>query len=94
MQFSVEITDTFAGEANYSWVRRHSFTMPELTHYGYDGSQGYTKANKAFNRQLVRKAKALAGWTGHRCKVEHYGDTVRIEPVGACLVAFVDHSQI
>ena len=42
---SVEYTDTFAGEANYSWVRRAVVEMPELTHYGYDGSSGYAKAN-------------------------------------------------
>lgn len=26
MQFDVEYTDTFSGEANYSWVRRASLT--------------------------------------------------------------------
>jgi hypothetical protein len=25
-KFTVEYTDTFGGEANYSWVRRHKFT--------------------------------------------------------------------
>ena len=24
--YQVEITDTFSGESNYSWVRRHEFT--------------------------------------------------------------------
>jgi hypothetical protein len=24
--FNIEITDTFGGEANYSWVRRYTFT--------------------------------------------------------------------
>lgn len=44
--FSVEYTDTFAGEASYSWVRRATVSVPELTHYGYDGSSGFAKANK------------------------------------------------
>ena len=89
-QYQIEVTDTFGGEANYSWVKRETLTMPELTHYGYDGSSNYTKANKAYRRQLVRKAKAIAGWTGWPCKVEDWGDTLRIEPRGACMVAFVE----
>jgi len=89
-QYEIEVTDTFGGEANYSWVKRETLTMPELTHYGYDGSSNYTKANKAYRRQLVRKAKAIAGWTGWRCNVEDYGDMIRIEPRGVCMVAFVE----
>jgi hypothetical protein len=89
MSYVLEITDTFAGEANYSWVRRHSLDVPELTHYGYDGSQGYVKAAKAQRRQIVRRAKALAGWTGARCEVTDMGDCVEIRPRGACMVAFV-----
>jgi hypothetical protein len=71
--FDLEITDTFGGEANYCWVKREKIALP---------------AN-ASKRQLVQKAKALAGWTGWRCKVYDFGDLIRIEPQGACLVAFV-----
>lgn len=91
--YQIEITDTFSGEANYSWVKRDTFTMPELTHYGYDGATNYVKANKTYKRELMKKAKALAGWTGVRCKVEDYGDMIRIEPQGACMVAFVNFSE-
>lgn len=91
--YQIEITDTFAGEANYSWVKRDTVTMPELTYYGYDGSQGYAKANKTFTRELVKKVKALAGWTGARCNVTHYGDTIEIRPRNACMVAFVTYSD-
>jgi len=91
--YAIEITDTFGGEANYSWVRRHSFAVPELTHYGYDGSQGYVKASKAQRREIVRKAKALAGWTGARCEVTDMGDMIEIRPRGACLVAFVGYQE-
>jgi len=91
--YEIEITDTFGGEANYCWVRRHSFTMPELTHYGYDGSHGYAKASKTYRRELVKRAKALAGWTGARCEVSDLGDTVEIRPRGACMVAFVTFKE-
>ena len=91
--YQIEITDTFGGEANYSWVKRETIAMPELTHYGYDGSSNYVKANKAYRHQLVRKAKAIAGWTGTRCNVEDYGDMIRIEPTNACLVAFVIYAE-
>ena len=91
--YQIEITDTFAGEANYSWVKRETFTMPDLYHYGYDGSSNYVKTNKVYRRELVKKAKAIAGWTGARCKVEDYGDMIRIEPKGACMVAFVDYKD-
>jgi hypothetical protein len=67
--------------------------MPELTHYGYDGSTNYAKANKVYRRELMKKAKAFAGWTGVRCKVEDWGDTIRIEPVGSCMVAFVNFTD-
>ncbi len=37
--YRIEYTDTFGGQANYSWVKRKTVSMPELTHYGYDGQQ-------------------------------------------------------
>ena len=88
IKYNLEITDTFGGEANYCWVYRHLITMPELTHYGYDGSTNYCKANKVFDRELVKKAKKLAGWTGWRCKVVNYGDSITIKPIGANMIAF------
>jgi hypothetical protein len=69
MQYIAEYTDTFGGEANYSWVRRETITMPELTHYGYDGGTNYCKANKTYTRELMKKAKASVGLTNVRGKV-------------------------
>jgi hypothetical protein len=89
MKFQLEITDTFGGEANYSWVRRESFTMPELTYYGYDGALTYVKALNKFNRALKKKVKDIAGWHGARCTMDDYGDVIEIRPNGACLVAFI-----
>lgn len=89
--YQVEYTDTFAGEANYSWVQRHKITVPELTHYGYTGSAdgSYSRANKIANRELLKKAKALCGLTNVRGRVDHYGDTIEFRPYRMCTVLFV-----
>jgi len=92
-KYEIEITDTFGGEANYSWIKREFFAMPDLTHYGYDGSTNYEKANKVYSRELVKRAKRIAGWTGLRCNVENWGDTIRIEPKNSCVVAFVTFQE-
>lgn len=89
LTYDVELTDTFGGEANYSWVTRKTVTMPELTHYGYDGSSNYTKANRIFNRELMRKAKASVGMAGVRGKVEDYGDSLTFRPYRMCQIMFV-----
>ena len=86
---SVEYTDTFGGEANYSWARRHIITMPELTHYGYDGATGYSKARKAYDRQLMRKAKAACGLTGMRGKIENWGNIRAFYPANTCTVLLI-----
>lgn len=88
-KYDVEYTDTFAGEANYSWVRRETVEMPELTHYGYDGSTNYCKANKIFQRELMRKAKAAVGLTGIRGRTSEFGDTIEFRPYRSCTVMFV-----
>ena len=55
MQYQAELTDTFGGEANYSWVKRASFTAKPET-------------NK---RELVRKAKKLLGLHGRHKSEEY-----------------------
>ena len=89
--YSVEFTDTFAGEANYSWVRRARILMPELTHYGYTGGAdgSYARANRIANRELMRRAKAAVGLTGARGKTESYGDSLEFRPYGMAAVLFV-----
>lgn len=91
--YDIEVTDTFGGEANYSWVRRYRVDMPELTHYGYDGSQGYAKANRSFERELMRKAKAQAGWTGRKGRRENLGETIAFYPYGSAVVMFVTYRE-
>ena len=48
MQFQAELTDTFGGEANYSWVKRVTFEAP----------------NDAKTSLLVRRAKRALGLMG------------------------------
>lgn len=92
MQYDVEYTDTFGGESNYSWVRRATITMPELTHYGYDGGTNYCKANKIYQRELMKKAKAAVGITGMRGKTENYGDMLRFVPYRCCTVMIINEN--
>lgn len=72
--WNIEHTDTFAGEANYSWVIRHSFQMPE----------------GATQREIVRKGKELIGETGNRNTTEFYnGDTYQLDYPGRCVRSFI-----
>jgi len=74
MKVSFEMTDTYGGESNYSWVKRAEHDLPE----------------KTTDRAIVRRAKAWAGWTGHRCKVESYCDNmIQIKPSGICQILFI-----
>ena len=93
MQYNIEYTDTFGGEANYCWVRRASVTMPELTHYGYDGGTNYCKANRVYERELMRKAKAALGLTGTRGTVARYGDMIEFRPYGSATVMFITYRE-
>ena len=91
--YDVEYTDTFGGNANYSWVRRETVTMPELTHYGYDGGTNYAKANRVFERELMRKAKAAVGLTGLRGQSSSYGDSLEFRPYRTATVMFVTYRE-
>lgn len=73
MQFNFELTGTFGGEANYSWVKRSTIEAPD------------TVSDLA----LVRRAKKFAGFTGLRCRVDRLGDTIAIYPAGLCQVCFI-----
>lgn len=71
---NAEYTDTYAGEANYGWVRRATFELP---------------AN-ATDLQIVRAAKKRLGLAGVRCTREDMGDTIVLRPLGSCTVLFVN----
>lgn len=90
---NVEYTDTFAGEANYSWVKRATVYMPELTAFGYDGGTNYSAANKRYMRELMRRAKAAVGLTGRRGKRESWGDCEVFRPAHSATILFVTWSE-
>jgi hypothetical protein len=92
-RYEIEYTDTFGGDANYSWVRRATLHMPELTHYGYDGGLNYAKANRIANRELMKRAKAEMGLTGVRGVTTHHGDMSEFRPYRMCTVLFVTFSD-
>lgn len=73
IRFEAEYTDTFGGEANYAWVNRVEFELPE----------------DASDLAVVRKAKALLGLANVRCKREEMGDTIALYPRGSCTVLFI-----
>lgn len=92
-KYNIELTDTFSGEANYSWVKRASVTMPELTHYGYDGGTNYAKANKVFERELMKAAKAKMELTGVRGVTTWHGGSGEFRPYGQNVVLFITYAD-
>jgi hypothetical protein len=74
MKVVVTQTDTFGGEANYSWANRYEFVINQNT------SQ----------RNITRKAKALVGMTGVKADTYDYDTGLTIKPRGYNQVIFVD----
>lgn len=75
LHINFEHTDTYGGESNYSWVKRETITLHP--------------SKNLSDLAIVRRAKAWAGFTGLRCRVEKYGDMIAIYPRGLCQVVFV-----
>lgn len=73
MLFNVEITDTFSGEANYSWVIREQF----MAH------------DDISDDELAQKTLEYIGWTEEPVSIESIGDMIRIMPHDSNLVCFV-----
>lgn len=88
MAYDVELTDTFGGETNYSWVRRQVIPAPEWTALrDWDGT-GHREL-KAYQRTVIRRAKAAVGLTGVRGITQSYGDSYEFRPFRICQVMFV-----
>jgi hypothetical protein len=75
--WKIEYTDTFGGDANYSWVRRA--TMP-------------SKPNET-QRSIMRRAKAEMGLTGLKGETCNFGDLLQFHPNGYCTVLFVQWEE-
>ena len=72
--WTAEITDTFGGEANYSWVRRVEFTLPF----------------NATRRQIVSAGKKALGYSGIKCETFDMGGSYELRPRGECRVIFIN----
>jgi hypothetical protein len=73
MLTQTELTDTFGGEANYSWVRRCEFTVPE----------------GASRQTIMRRGKRALGLTGTPCVVEDWGYYFSLRPQSSSTIAFL-----
>ncbi len=76
IEYQAEYTDTFGGEANYSWVTRISFWAPDT----------------ASDRMLIRRAKAAMGLSGVRGKTTNFSTMLEFRPHGMATVMFVTAS--
>lgn len=76
MKVRAELTDTFGGEANYSWVRRIELDVPELL------------SEKA----IVRRVKKEFGLSGLRARRrDSFGDSLALWGFdGDCVVLFIN----
>lgn len=72
-----EATDTFGGQANYSWVKRGTFKCSE----------------SMSDVSIIRRVKKALGWTGHPCRVQELGIYHEIRPRGVCQVCFINFSE-
>lgn len=73
INYSIEYTDTFGGEANYAWVRRAIIQAPA----------------DISNSALMRRAKKEMGLSGVRGRTSEYGDTLEFRPYRCCTVLFI-----
>lgn len=71
-----EVTDTFSGDANYSWVKRGKIECKPGEDYS--------------DLAAVRRVKKDIGWNGIRCRKENHEDTIVLRPVGINQVCFIN----
>ena len=93
-KYNVEYTDTFGGEANYSWVKRATIELAALPHDNiYTSAATIAKQRRNYNRELARKAKASVGLTGVRGRSYHYGDDYEFRPYNSATVLFATYDD-
>ena len=90
--YNAEWTDTYGGEANYSWVKRATVAVPEWPAFkGWDGN-GRAEP-RAYQRTVMRRAKAALGLSGLRGRTFNHGDLIEFRPYGMCCVLFVTYRE-
>ena len=72
--WDIEVTDTFGGQANYSWVDRYVIRTPD----------------DISDLALVRRIKSVAGYSGIRGRATVMGDSVEIRFPARCVVIFAN----
>lgn len=78
MQYNIEITDTFNGEANYCWTVREKFFAD------YDLS----------DVELAKEAIKVMGWGEDPVNIEIFADMIRITPQDSNIVAHVSWDDV
>jgi hypothetical protein len=73
MKIQIEYTDTFSGEANYSWVKRIEVEM----------------SDNATDRMLLRRAKKEMQLSGVQGVVSKSGDYISFKPYRSNTILFV-----
>ena len=80
--YDLELTDTYAGETNYSWVKRETLIY----------------ATEPTDRRLILDAKRALGLTGTRCTISvdgaDTGATIQLDPRGLCQRAFITRRDV
>jgi len=72
MKCNVTITDTLGGEANYGWVNRYGFDLP----------------NEASQRTITYYAKKATGMTNVKADTYDYGESLTIKLVASLTLGF------
>lgn len=75
--YRYEYTDTFGGEANYSWIERGKVSVPET----------------ASDSLIMRRVKRALGLSGVRGTRHDYGDTIEFRPYGSATVLFITYCE-
>jgi len=71
--WDIEYTDTFNGDANYSWAHRYEITVPKALS----------------EASIKRIAKELVDITGVKGVWEDTGDGWQYKPVGSCTILYI-----
>lgn len=78
--YDVEYTDTFGGEANYCWIKRHCIEV----------KQTLDMDQKKVDAKVKRMAKAAVGLNGAAGEWTDYGGQLEFRPSGMATILLVN----